>query len=200
MCNTMLGPVFLLFFYFVFFSSVIYKQIKKACRNNIDLRNTSEWDFACLNWWNLLMLLISCDTLPASFNSLVLTPPPLHPPPPFNPMPAIQPHAMDDPQILTEQCMLLISQLFRTLPSPPTFCLLCAWLCFAPSDLCVDNVIVHLEPMKCSPNELRNDRHVRIITNSSTLDTHCVYMQKSQQFWLPSWIVCCFIIVCSEVD
>lgn len=97
-------------------------------------------------------------------------------------MPAIQPHAMDDPQILTEQCMLLISQSFRTLPSPPTFCLLCAWLCFAPSDLCVDNVIVHLEPMKCSPNELRNDRHVIIITNSSTLDTHCVYMQTSQQF------------------
>lgn len=79
MCNTMLGPVFLLFFYFVFFSSVIYKQIIKACRNNIDLRNTSEWDFVCLNWWNLLMLLISCDTLPASFtsfNTLLLHPPP----------------------------------------------------------------------------------------------------------------------------
>lgn len=200
MCNTMLGPVFLLFFYFVFFSSVIYKQIKKACRNNIDLRNTSEWDFVCLNWWNLLMLLISCDTLPASFTSFILTPSPFISLPHPNPMPAIQPHAMDDPQILTEQCMLLISQLFRTLPSPPAHCLLCAWLCFAPSDLCVDNVIVHLEPMKCSPNELRNDRHVRIITNSSTLDTHCVYMQTSQQFWLPSWIVCCFIIVCSEVD
>lgn len=128
------------------------------------------------------------------FNTLLLH---LSPPPPI---PAIQPHAMDDPQIPTEQCMLLISQSFRTLPSPPTHCLLCAWLCFAPSDLCVDNVIVHLEPMKCSPNELRNDRHVRIITNSSTLDTHCVYMQTSQQFWLPSWIVCCFVIVCSEVD
>lgn len=82
MCNTMLGPVFLLFFfYFVFFSSVIYKQIKKACRNNIDLRNTSEWDFVCLNWWNLLMLLISCDTLPASFTSFVLTPSLFDPPP-----------------------------------------------------------------------------------------------------------------------
>lgn len=83
MCNTMLGPVFLLFFYFVFFSSVIYKQIiKKSCRNNIDLRNTSEWDFVCLNWWNLLMLLISCDTLPASFtsfNTLLLHPPPPQP-------------------------------------------------------------------------------------------------------------------------
>lgn len=178
MCNTMLGPVFLFFFYFVFFSSVIYKQIKKkSCRNNIDFRNTSEWDFVCLNWWNLLMLLISCDTLPVSFTSFILTPFSFISLPP-NPIPAIQPHAMDDPQILTEQCMLLISQSFRTLPSPPTHCLLCAWLCFAPSDLCVDNVIVHLEPMKCSPNELRNDRHVRIITNSSTLDTHCVYICK----------------------
>lgn len=79
-CATLcLGLFSFFFFYFVFFSSVIYKQIKKACRNNIDLRNTSEWDFVCLNWWNLLMLLISCDTLPASFtsfNTLLLHPPP----------------------------------------------------------------------------------------------------------------------------
>lgn len=33
----------------------------------------------------------------------------------------------------------------------------------------------------CSSNELRNDRHVRIITNSSTSDAHCVYMQTSQE-------------------
>lgn len=84
------------------------------------------------------MLLISCDTLPASITSPLIFPP--------NPMPATQPHAMN-PQILTEQCMLLISQSFRTLPSPPTVCLLCAWLCFASSDLCVGNIIVHLEPI-----------------------------------------------------
>lgn len=198
MCNTMLGPVFLLFFYFVFFSSVIYKQIKKK------VMPEQHWSSQHIRMgFCLLKLMKPSHALnlmrhsPRFIHLIYFNTLSLHPP---HPMPAIQPHAMDDPQIMTEQCMLLISQSFRTLPSPPTHCLLCAWLCFAPSDLCVDNVIVHLEPMKCSPNELRNDRHVRIITNSSTLDTHCVYMQTSQQFWLPSWIVCCFIIVCSEVD
>lgn len=71
MCNTMLGPVFLLFFYFVFLSSVIYKQIKTKSHAGTTLIFATHQNGI---WWNLLMLLISCDTLPASFTSFILTP------------------------------------------------------------------------------------------------------------------------------
>lgn len=92
-------------------------------------------------------------------------------------MPATQPHAMN-PQILTEQCMLLISQSFRTLPSPPTVCLLCAWLCFASSDLCVGNIIVHLEPIMffqwITKWQTRED-HYQLIHLRRSL---CIYANK----------------------
>lgn len=84
------------------------------------------------------MLLISCDTLPASITS------PLNLPP--NPMPATQPHAMN-PQILTECIAAHFSIVSHSALSSDRVCLLCAWLCFASSDLCVGNIIVHLEPI-----------------------------------------------------
>lgn len=111
---------------------------------------------------------------------------------PPNPMPVTQPHAMN-PQILTEQCMLLISQSFRTLPSPPTVCLLCAWLCFASSDLCVGNIIVHLEPImffQWITKWQTRENHYQLIHLRHSL---CIYANKprvKKQFWLPSWIVC----------